>query len=77
MRQCVLPYLILSFRELRSLSVRTRGWRPSLSGLVVMFGLDVLENGLKERHMSIQCKLGSENDKFTLAVNSTQWLWAL
>lgn len=77
MRQCVLPYLILSFRELRSLNVRTRGWRPSLSGLVVMFGLDVLENGLKERHMSIQCKLGSENDKFTLAVNSTQWLWAL
>lgn len=52
-RQRVLPYLILSFRELRSLSVRTQGWRPYLLGLVVTFGLDVLENGLKERKIDI------------------------
>lgn len=42
--QDVLPYLILAFHILRTLSVETLGWRLCLEGLVVMFVLDVLEN---------------------------------
>lgn len=62
MRQRVLPYLILSCCVRRSLSVRTLGWRLYLWGSVEMFGLDVLENWLKDRwqHMSYSSYLKGE-----------------
>lgn len=54
----LLPYLFPSLHVPRRMPVWTLGWAPYLTGLVVTFGLDVLENELKDNtvgYVSIKC----------------------